>query len=215
MNLTAAALTLFPVASGKDLSWEEIQNNFSGLPVLEMGQSWLPDKDPALREGLVRAGMARGTEGEELAVYAEMIDEDIFNASRSLNERTWTTGDVFEMFIKSESVDDYYEFHVTPENQKLQLHFPSVAAFRARLPWGTHCLDGERFFSRTQVEAGRWKVYAEVPLRLFQGSPWRFSFCRYDATRGRELPVLSSTSAYTMKNFHRIEEWGRMERAKG
>lgn len=179
-----------------------------------MGQSWRTDRHPGLRETLVHAGIAGGEDGEELAVYAEMEDEDIFNTSRSLNERTWTTGDVFEMFIKSEAADDYYEFHVTPENQKLQLHFPNVEAFRAKLPWGTHCLEGERFFSRTEVEAGRWRVYAEVPLGLFHGGPWKFSFCRYDATRGEEFPVLSSTSRYTVRNFHRLEDWGRMERGK-
>jgi len=39
---------------------------------------------------------------------------------------------------------------------------------------------------------------------------WRFSFSRYDASRGTRPPVLSSTSPHQALNFHRIHEWGNL-----
>jgi len=43
------------------------------------------------------------------------------------------------------------------------------------------------------------------------GSQWHFSFCRYDYTRGRPEPVISSTSALAQPDFHRLAEWGNLK----
>ena len=209
MNLISSPLILLPVRSGKEQEWGEIRENFAGSKLLEMGQSWLPEKEPGLRQGEVRAGIC----GDALAIYAELSDDDIYNDSVSLNEKTWETGDAFEMFLKSEALPEYYEFHVTPGNQKLQLRIPSEEAFRQRPPWGTHCLEGDLFFSKTKVNEGQWLVYAEIPLHFFPEGPWRFSFCRYDRTRGIKRPVLSSTSPYVRCDFHRVQDWGLMKKA--
>jgi hypothetical protein len=37
---------------------------------------------------------------------------------------------------------------------------------------------------------------------------WRFSFSRYDYTRGRVAPVISSTSPHAKADFHHQQEWG-------
>jgi hypothetical protein len=39
---------------------------------------------------------------------------------------------------------------------------------------------------------------------------WLFSFSRYDYTRGRGEPVISSTSPHAAPAFHRQQEWGRL-----
>jgi hypothetical protein len=71
---------------------------------------------------------------------------------------------------------------------------------------------------RVNIAAQRWEVAAEIPLDLIceasrpqSGSRWLFSFSRYDYTRGREKPLLSSTSPHTVLNFHRQEEWGEYD----
>ena len=62
-----------------------------------------------------------------------------------------------------------------------------------------------------------WRVVARVPFAVvmetesFQpGCRWKFSFSRYDYTRGRAKPVLSSTSPHLRLEFHRQEEWGTL-----
>ncbi|HZQ46778.1 MAG TPA: hypothetical protein VFC07_07205, partial [Verrucomicrobiae bacterium] len=76
---------------------------------------------------------------------------------------------------------------------------------------------GEAFHSRTwvQPEAGKWFAYAKIPAssvclqpRPLKGSQWHFSFSRYDYTRGRKAPVISSTSPHPVANFHHQDEWG-------
>jgi hypothetical protein len=39
---------------------------------------------------------------------------------------------------------------------------------------------------------------------------WRFSFSRYDYIRGRQEPILSSTSPHAWPDFHQREEWGTL-----
>ena len=57
----------------------------------------------------------------------------------------------------------------------------------------------------------------EIPINLVVGdpanpgnAPWRFSFSRYDHTRGANNPVLSSSSPHQELDFHRQEDWGRL-----
>jgi hypothetical protein len=45
-------------------------------------------------------------------------------------------------------------------------------------------------------------------VRPLAGSEWRFSFSRYDYTRGTDAPVISSTSPHAEPSFHRLQEWG-------
>jgi hypothetical protein len=76
-------------------------------------------------------------------------------------------------------------------------------------------ISGDAFRSTVWVEGGRWVVLAEIPASLVCGAPtplpgqrWRFSFSRYDYTRGRAEPVISSTSPHPCADFHRQEDWG-------
>jgi hypothetical protein len=64
----------------------------------------------------------------------------------------------------------------------------------------------------------RWQVLAIVPFSLVvqarpvtAGARWRFSFSRYDYTRGMGEPVLSSTSLHRRLDFHRQHEWGTLD----
>jgi hypothetical protein len=76
-------------------------------------------------------------------------------------------------------------------------------------------IPGEAFRSKVWLEPDRWVVLAEIPSALVCGAPvplagrqWRFSFSRYDYTRGRAEPVISSTSPHPQADFHRQQDWG-------
>jgi hypothetical protein len=158
-----------------------------------------------------------------LLVLAELTDADVFTGMTSLNQKAWLLGDTFEIFLRPAGQRAYVEFHVTPNNQHLQLRFPSAEDFARLSEAGlieNAMLPGEVFRSRTwgQIDARRWFVFAEVPAKAVCDGPvtqlpgrrWHFSFSRYDYTRGRTEPVISSTSAHAVANFHRQQEWGTM-----
>ncbi len=199
-------------------NWDAIQRVFEPLPAWKLRQHWLPTPSPLLRGGTFRAG----TWSDALVLHAELIDADIFNPVTEFNEFAFTKGDAFEMFLRPEGQDTYFEFHVTPFNQKLQLRFASAHAFRslATQPRHTiqHCKVSRPLFdSRTRIcpDLGRWSVVAVIPFASVvetkdpvARSQWRFSASRYDYTRGQEKPVLSSTSVHARCDFHRQQEWG-------
>jgi hypothetical protein len=62
-----------------------------------------------------------------------------------------------------------------------------------------------------------WVVLAAIPGMLatleaasLAETRWRFSFCRYDASRTGATPVIASTSPHPVPAFHRPDEWGRL-----
>ncbi|HMQ21884.1 MAG TPA: hypothetical protein PKE00_05300, partial [Planctomycetota bacterium] len=54
--------------------------------------------------------------------------------------------------------------------------------------------------------ADGWRARLRIPFPCPQGSALALSFCRYDASRGRE-PVLSTSSPHPVIAFHRPTEW--------
>jgi len=132
-------------------------------------------------------------------------------------------GDTFEIFLRPEGQVGYVEFHVAPNNQRLQLRFAGPEALERVRQTGSIAsvlVSGPAFTSATwvQPELKRWIVFAEIPVRSVCENPgsmadsqWHFSFGRYDFTRGRPKPVISSTSAHRKPSFHRQEEWGVMQ----
>ena len=71
------------------------------------------------------------------------------------------------------------------------------------------------FSSETQIGSNGWQVRADLPLLPLCGSStipdqWSISFGRYDYTEGNSAPMISSTSAFTICNFHRRQEWSQM-----
>lgn len=200
-------------------SWPQLVSDLSDAQVVESQQAWRSELEPGFLPMRVRTGWTR----DALYVHAEIEDADIFNPEMQFNAMSFTKGDVFEMFLRPCDQDAYFEIHVTPENQKLQLRFPSAAALAA--PRAQPGLPPEWFIghrvieSRVRVDtaAQRWEVAAEIPFDLVceasrpqPDTRWLFSFSRYDYTRGREKPLLSSTSPHTVLNFHRQQEWGEL-----
>lgn len=171
-----------------------------------LGQSWRSEPEEDLKPTVVRVGWTSG----HLWVFAELADEDVFNDATQDNQRTWKTGDVFEVFWKTTGVDGYHEVHVTPDNVRLSLSFPvdkTINAVRAQ----TETLD--TYFQPTEVLLTRatktrdgWSVIVGIPRANSTGDSIDLSFCRYDAHRDRP-PTISSSSPHPVEDFHRPQDW--------
>lgn len=208
-----------PLAPCVDLeSWPQIRAAFAAGQAVEARQAWRPEPEEGFRPMRVKTVWTPAA----LYVRALIEDADIFNPETRFNEPSFVRGDVFEMFLRPGGQESYYEFHVTPANQRFQLRIPSARALAAPRPKPgipAEWLVSREIRSRMHVDAAGecWEVMAEIPfdlvceaVRPMAGSRWTFSFSRYDYTRGQARPVLSSTSPHAALNFHRQEEWGTL-----
>ena len=197
---------------------DSVRAAFEPAPPLALRQSWLAEPEADFQPGVVRVGCR----DESLLVLAELTDADIFSRATRSNEKMWELGDTFEIFLRPIQQDAYMEFHVTPNNQRLQVRFPDGHALEAARRTGDlapFLLAGDLIHTSVwhQSDARRWLVYARIPAaavcdrsRPLAGQEWLFSFSRYDYTRGRPQPVLSSTSFHARLDFHSKAEWGKL-----
>ena len=205
-------------------TWDDVGTVMRKAPSCAMCQSWLSIPEQKLRPGTVAVAHYKN----DLIVYAELTDDDIFNPVKMNGVDAFTRGDVIEIFLQAEGEDNYLEHHITPDNYILQLRWPSVTVVK-KLVEDTNA--GKRvdylnlyashipIRSQTlaQSDLSLWRVLAVVPLDLLTSRPknviprdWSFSFSRYDYTQGQKQPVLSSTSALKAPNFHELTSWGRL-----
>lgn len=196
---------------------------FQSAAPCALGQGWLKNLEPDFGPGTVRVGWR----GDSLLVFAELEDRDIWTQAGRHNQRFWELGDVFEIFLRPVSMERYVELQVTPNNYRLQLGYADAATVDRLRQLGTIdsvLIPGQAFESWTWVDAERqrWFVLAQIPVgtvcpgaKLLAGSEWRFSFSRYDYTRGRSEPVISSTSPHPVANFHRQQDWGTLRFRNG
>lgn len=198
------------------LDWNDIRRALAPGLCQSLGQPWLEQREPRFSPGTVRLGL----HGSDLLLVAELTDREPANRATEWNERTWMLGDVLELFLQSESPqrEDYYEFHVTPENQRLQLHFPDGEATRrvsrGLVPLSTFHVGTPLFESRVRIAPGRegWEVFVRIGLEpLFGGLPERLRFLvsRYDYQAGAAKPVLScnESSRLPRPDFHYRAGW--------
>ena len=198
--------------------WESVRQTFRAATPCVLGQAWLPAPEPDFEPAIVRTGWR----GSDLLMFAELTDADIFSRATALNQKTWELGDAFEIFLRPVEQTAYAEFHITPNNQRLQLRIPNEPALRAAQKSGVvepFFMLGDVIRTSTWVmpAARLWCAYAEIPAAAvcekptpLPGSEWLFSFSRYDYTRGRNEPVISSSSPHQIADFHRQQDWGRL-----
>jgi hypothetical protein len=213
------AIKCLPLDAFEANSLKAVREVFRPMARHPLGQAWLEREENDFAPAFVRFGWR----GNALLLFAELIDFDIFNAATVLNQRAWELGDTFEIFLQSINHPDYFEFQVTPNNQRVQLRFTDSSIEKSvgrtnLLP--SVYMPGEVFHSRTWIQLNTrcWYVYAEICAKeLFrhpgslEGNRWLFSFSRYDYTCGRKLPVISSTSRHAEPDFHRRHEWQIMD----
>ena len=200
-----------PAFVGNDLS--RVRAAFTTATPMRLGQAWRNTPERDFAPGVVRTG----SRGDTLLVFADLSDRDVFTQAKRHNDRFWEMGDTFEIFLQPEGQSGYVELHVTPNNLRLQLKFDRPPAAGDADPFARALITRQIFDSKTWPSSSGpgWSVLAEIPIdRLFgvklANSNWRFSFGRYDATRNREQPVISSTSKHSQPAFHRPDEWDRL-----
>ena len=178
-------------------------NNRASAAHFTLGQFWRETTEPSLRptDALV------WWNDNFLCVEAELTDDDVFNTATAHNQRTWETGDVFEIFARLESSTEYVEVHVTPNNIKLYLKFADFDQTNRIESIDEVAADPGEIESSAEITPTGWRANARVPLIAEPGELVRVSLCRYDASRGSEKPVLSSTSPHTELRFHQPHEW--------
>lgn len=197
---------------------ETVRAAFRSATPIPLRQAWRHATEQDFSPGLVRTGWRDNS----LLVFAELTDADIFTHAQRHNDRFWELGDTFELFLQQAGAEGYVELHVSPNNLRLQLRFaapPSPGSGPGVDPFETALIRDDVFTSTTWVDhhAHEWCVFAEVPAGVvagvsapLAGSDWRFSFSRYDYTRGRTQPVISSSSPHAEPAFHRPHEWGTL-----
>lgn len=192
---------------------------FRGTPASVLRQAWRAEVEPDFSPATVWTGWR----DDQLLVFAELHDADIFSWAARPNERLWELGDTFEIFLRPAEQAAYAELQVAPNNQRLQLRYASAAAVeyvRKHNAFGPSLVPESTFQSRTWVhpEIRCWYVLVEIPAASLRdaagplpGSTWHFSYGRYDYTRGHAQPVISSSSAHAQLDFHRQAEWGILQ----
>lgn len=194
-------------------NWEALESAFARAAVWPMHILVPHPRDYGAGE--VRLGWHENA----LVIFADLPDVDIRTDARENHEAMWLLGDVFEIFVKREAFDPYFELHVTPNNHCLQLRFPDAQALGAlsetKGSWRDFIVTDPVFSYRARVDAAakKWQVFARVPWKSLAGdSPvkpesWKLSCCRYDYRSDLEKPVLCSTSLHEVLNYHRQSDW--------
>jgi len=188
--------------------WNAMESAFQHAPVLPFRQAWLHAPEEEFRGGEARLGWREGS----FYVFARLQDDHIFTAATADQQRLWMLGDVMEIFLRDCAQEDYWELHVSPGGHRMQLHLPSAEAItrmRKREITLEDCLVAEPvFYPAARVVPGGWEVFAEVKTNPFAaGHRLLVSVSRYDYRDADTRPVLSSTSAHKVLNYHRQEEW--------
>ncbi|MEY4385660.1 MAG: hypothetical protein RLY20_943 [Verrucomicrobiota bacterium] len=216
---TGPRLECKPVSPFNSMDHVAVRAAFQAAAHCELQQAWQDAPSSNFAPAVVRVGWRHNV----LWVYAELTDADIFTQASGLNQRLWELGDSFEIFLRPEAQQEYFELQVSPNNQHLQLRYVNTAALNRARKTGDLAealIPGDAFRSRVWIEdqCSRWSVLAEIPAYLIcgssdalAGSVWRYSFSRYDYTRGEHEPAISSSSPHAEANFHRQEEWGQLE----
>lgn len=202
--------------------WNAVAKAFQDACYAPFQQAWLPQPLAGFRPARATAGWT----ADHLIVYAELGDDDPFNDVTEFNAASFQHGDVFEIFLRPADQEAYFEFHVTPQNQKFQLRLPNSNPFGRMIGVkdSNALMESYKIWkpvieSRVRVDraAQRWDVVAALPFALMvertpvqPGVRWIFSFSRYDYTRGVKDPVHSSTSPHPKCNYHRKEDWGTL-----
>lgn len=176
---------------------------------LDLLQNWLPRTEEDFRPGHVNFSWT----GECLLVEADLEDDDVFNQVTGLNEYAFQYGDVVEVFIVPDTGNAYYEIHAAPSGAILQLAIDD-RNWRKQPPSEEHVRPIWKPVTRAKVRLAEngWCARLEIPFRLLGSKPnvgdiWGIAACRYDYTRGRTTPVLSSTAPLPRADFHLIQHY--------
>jgi len=206
-----------PIKLGGELKEED----WSRASVIENFYTW--NAEGKLKYAISRTKVRILWDDKNLYIGAELEDKDIFAIETS--KKAICQDDVFEIFIKPlTEKTHYYEFHISPKNQKLQFFIPRRG-----------CGSLDRFYFSSGIKSAvrlsgtlnnwkdidkGWTVEAAIPFSAFSmttappqdGTKWFIFFGRYDYSyylpqeyfKGVEL---SFSAALSKRNFHLYEDY--------
>jgi hypothetical protein len=192
----------------------EAEHASNGVALVSKGfhQGWRETPEP----GFEPAHAALYAEPNGFLVLAVLGDRAIGNSADGFNQRTWESGDVFEIFIQTDP-DTYYECHVTPENQHLFLKWTSESIKNGAFE---EALISDRDFLNSQThlhpEKNYWTVLARIPYAKLGIAPGakpldlKVAFARYD-TGSTEKPILSATPDFPEALYHNRSVWHKFQ----
>ena len=200
--------------------WSEVHAAFAHRPGINFKQTWQESPSPNFAGGTVKMLWER----DGLVVHAFLNDVDIVSSNRTFNAPFFTTDDVFEVFLRPEGQQAYFEIHVGAQNQKMQLKIDDSKSFyERRNTWppveeliAPYKVESPVLESNTRMVDAQdaWEVVLRIPyaflsdeVEVESGTPLYGSFCRYDYTTGEKEPMYSSTSTLEKLDFHRQEYW--------
>jgi hypothetical protein len=227
----AFLMSALPLANAQDVAHSAPRvlqspdnGNFSGATKSlvggpwELAQPWSAETQPGWQPGQVRFGW----EPAALWVHAQLRDEVITTSSSADGESLWELGDVFEIFVGRRDSSDYAELHISPNNHRLTLQWPSGAVEKVRggeVPLETfrRLPVGFQSWVRASPANDGWEVLVRIPADLIpagaplhEGESLDLSVSRYDCGSPGIKKILSSTSPHQARDFHRRAEWRRV-----
>ena len=122
MKFPAPQLSCCPLPNFDADDWNAVDDAFASRDWCTLQQAWRDAPESGFQPARVRIGWLP----DALWVDAHLTDLDILNAATGLNQSTCELGDIFEIFVLPAAQQIYHEFHITPENQQLQLRWPEL-----------------------------------------------------------------------------------------
>lgn len=162
-----------------------------------------------------------------LYVSAVMQDDDIVAFGKRDQQIHCTEGDVFEIFLKPENANHYWEIHITPAGRCAVLFYPSrgyhflpgiVMPSTRPLKKIKYKVNVNGTLNKNDDKDKFWSVEAAIPLAELAaaGVPfdtqnqWRILFGRYNFSKYQTLCELTSFPELSKIDFHIHEEYGRV-----
>ena len=197
---------------------------------LTSARSQMKNLHPDLREKYGRKPAGPGkvrlvADSKYLYVGAVLIDDDIVSLGTCDQQSHCGSGDVFEIFLKPENANHYWELHITPTGYCAVIFYPSRGYhFLSKIVMPevrplkkiqyksviTGTLNKPGDFDRL------WTLEAAIPLDELAAKgipfdsdhPWRILIGRYNYSCHQKICELSSFPQLERFNFHAHEEYG-------
>ena len=178
---------------------------------IALTQPW--QAEPGFQDGQVHLAW----ESHSFQLRVEMTDAQVVSSASADSQWLYLLGDTLEVFLLEPGAPAYFELHISPDNFHNALRWPLGAIEGVRQENGTRLEDfqiaPDCFASRVTLSPRGWDVEIDIPPQLLGRAAWThgqellISVSRYDYAESNGTPILSTTSAHRVKNFHLIEDW--------
>ncbi len=160
-----------------------------------------------------------------LYIAASFDDSDVMQSGHESQTHLYSKGDTFEMFLKPENGESYWELYATPESNHSSFFFVSR---------GYPGFDSKDYYHRDMKVAAKvlgtlnkykdtdkgWDVEVAVPISMIEetgvkfdaSQPWTVLLARYNYNYGNRKgsPQNTTVPRLPQANFHLTEYYGKL-----